>query len=259
MISTIGLIIDIAVVLALVVFGIIGFKKGLLKSILSLFSWAVCILIAIFAAKYVAGWLNGIYDFSGWIGGKIANGLDGMNDVFSQSINSFNSTDSGVILAALEESGLNNFLLQVVKVVFSNSNVDMTSEATVSNVVGSSLGYICMLVISGILVFIVLKIVLALLSKLFDNIARTKILGGLNKLLGLCFGLLKAGCIIIIFNCVLVALSLVSAVNDTITPIIQDNTHIEKVIYNKTDEIVGDYIVENEAIQNWITELWNNR
>ena len=257
MMSTIGVIIDIVVVLALVVFGVIGFKKGLLKSVISLFSWAVCILIAVFTAKYVAGWLNGIYDFSGLIGGKIANGLDGMNDVFARSINSFENTEA--ILGALEGANLNGFLLQMVKVVFSNSNVDMTSEATVSNVVGSSLGYICMLVISGILVFIVLKIVLALLSKLFDNIARTKILGSLNKILGLAFGLLKAGCIIVLFNCVLVALSLVPAVNDTITPIIQDNTHVEKVIYNKTDEIVGDYIVENEAIQNWITNLWNNR
>lgn len=257
MLSTIGIIIDIAIVLTLVVFGVIGFKKGLLKSVLSLFSWAVCILIAVFTAKYVASWLNGIYDFSGWIGGKIANGLDGMNDVFGKSMNTFENTDA--IISSLEGANLNGFLLQMVKVVFSNSNVDINTEATVSNVVGSSLGYICMLVISGILVFIVLKIVIALLSRLFDNIARTKILGGLNKLLGLGFGLLKAGCIIIIFNCVLVALSLVPAVNDTVTPIVQDNTRVEKVIYNKTDEIVGEYIVENETIQNWITELWNNR
>ena len=135
----------------------------------------------------------------------------------------------------------------------------MTSTDTIASVIGSSLGHICMVIISGILVFIVLKIVIALLSRLFDNIARTRILGGLNKVLGLILGVLKAACVIVVLNGILVGLSLIPAVNDTITPLIQDNTHIEKVIYNKTDEFVGKYIIEGNVIQEWITDLWNSR
>ena len=256
MMATIGLIIDVVIVVALVIFGIIGFKKGFLKSFISLFSWVVCVVIAIFTAKYVAGWINGIYDFSGLIGGKIAEGLNGVDEFFSCSIAEFASTEE--IINNLP-ADLNGLLAQLIKIVFSNTAVDMTSTDTIASVVGSSLGHICMVIISGILVFIVLIIVIALLSRLFDNIARTRILGGLNKVLGLIFGVLKAACVIVVLNGILVGLSLIPAVNDTITPLIQDNTHIEKVIYNKTDEFVGKYIIEGNVIQEWITDLWNSR
>lgn len=259
MLSTIGLIIDVAIVALLIIFGIIGFKKGFLKSFISLFSWVVCIIVAIFTCKYVASWLNGIYNFSGWIGDKIANGLNGVNEIFTQSVSSFASTDA--IISELGNVNMNGLLYQLVKVVFSNSNITDTStvDGSISSYVGASLGHIIMLIISAILVFIILKIVIALLSRLFDNIARTKILGGLNKILGLALGLLKAGCIIIIFNAILVALSLIPAVNNTFTPLIQDNTHIERVIYNQTDELVGKYLIEGNMLQDWITNLWNSR
>ena len=75
MISTIGIIIDIAVIAAFVIFGLIGLKKGLLKSVLSIFSWGFCILVAFLTAKYVATWINGLYNFSGLIGNKISKSL----------------------------------------------------------------------------------------------------------------------------------------------------------------------------------------
>lgn len=256
--STFGLIIDIAIVVALIIFGIIGLKKGFLKSIISIFSWAVCIVIAVLLAKYVAGWLNGIFNFSGFIGEKISGGLVSTNEFFTQTINTYQAGGKDALIAAIPQD-INGLLAQLVKVVFSNSNVDMTSTETIANVVGSSIGHICMVIISGILVFIVLKIAVALLSKLFDKISKTKILGSLNKILGLVFGALKAALVVIVLNCVLVGLSLIPAVNKTITPIIQDNTHIEKFIYNKTDEVIEKYVIEGNLIQTWVNDLWSNR
>ncbi len=258
MLSTIGIIIDVVLVAILVIFGIIGFKKGLFKSLLSLFSWVVCIAVAIFTAKYVAGWINGIYDFNSLIGAQIEKGLAGMGDVFSQKVNEFESKDA-ILVAIANVPNINGALLQLIKILFTNAAFDATSTATVGNLVGVSIGQMCMVVISAILVFIVLKIVIALLSKLFDNISRIKIIGGLNKIFGLLFGLIKGVCIIFIFNAVLVALSMIPAVNNTITPVIQDNTKIEKVIYNTTDKLVGKYIIDGNVIQNWITDLWNSR
>ncbi len=258
MLSTIGLIIDIVIVVALVIFGLIGFKKGFLKSIISLFSWIVCLIIAIFTAKYVAKWINGIYDFSSLIGGKISSSLTNINDFFSTTISSYESKEA-IVSGISNIDGLNGILKQVLKVVFSNTNVDMASEETIGSIAGSSLGNILMVIIAGILVFIVLKIVIAILSRIFDNIARTKILGGLNKVFGLIFGVIKAGCVIVILNVLLVGLSLIPAVNNTITPLIQDNTHIEKVIYNQTDKLVEKYVINGNMIQVWVTSLWNNR
>jgi len=254
--AIVGIIIDIAIVLALVICGIIGFKKGFLKSIISLFSWVVCLIIAVLVAKYVAGWINGIYNFSGLIGGKIASSLTKSNEFFASAINTFASKEE--IISQIPE-GTNKVLAQVIKVVFSHTAVDMTSADSIGNVLGGSMGHICMIVITGILVFTVLMIVVNLIGKLLDKIASTKILGGINKILGLALGLVKAGCIIIIINCALIGLSLIPAVNKLITPIIQDNTKIEKVVYNESDKYVGKYLIEGDLLQNWLNKLWSNR
>ena len=251
MLSTLGLIIDVVIIAVLVITGFIGFKRGLLKSLISLFSWSVCLLVAILLAKHVAGWINGIYNFSGLIGDKIASELANSNEYFNLTIASFGGKEN--IINQIPE-GTNGLLKQLIKVVFSKSNVNNSSTETVASVMGSSLGQICMVIISGILVFIVLKIAIALLSKLFDNIARTKVLGGLNKSLGLVFGLLKAGLVIVVLNCVVIGLSLIPAVSKTITPLVQENTYVEKVIYNATDNIIEKYIVDGNLIESWLSK-----
>lgn len=253
--ATFGIIIDVFVVLAFVIFGILGFKKGFLHSVLSLFSWIVCLGLAVWLAKYVAVWINGIYDFSGLIGGKIAKGLAKSNAFYAQAINMFETKEA--LIAALPKD--NKFIAQIAEAVFSNSKVNMTSNATIGSVLGSNLGHVCMIVISGILVFIVLKVAVFLLGKLFKNIEQTTVLGGLNKILGLILGLLKAGIIIVAINCLLVAFTLIPAANKVITPTINRYTHVEKVIYKETDKLFGRYVIEGDTVKNWIEKSWQNR
>ncbi len=258
MLSTIGIIIDFVIIATLVIAGIIGFKRGFLKSFISLFSWVVCLIISILVARFVANWINGIYNFSGLIGGKISEGLSGVNEFFNRTVSSFGTKDA--LIAAIP-SDINGMLIMLVKAVFNGVSDEaiVAQEGTVASLVGESLGYIIMVVISAILVFIILKIVIALLSKLFDNIARTKVLGSLNKIFGLVFGVLKAALVIVVLNGILSALTLVPAVNKTVTPLVQDNTHIEKVVFNQTDKLVGKYIINGNIIQTWVSNLWNGR
>lgn len=258
MVSTLGLIIDVSLVALFIIFGIIGMKKGLFKSVLSVFSFGVCVLIAFFTAKYVAGWINGLYDFSGLIGKNISKSLCKTNEFFGQSINVYSSVGKDGLVDAIP-SNVNKPLAQLIKVVFSHTKVDMTSTDTIGLIVGASLGHICLVVISGILVFIVLKIAVFLLTKFFDNLTKTKVIGGLNRVLGLVLGLVKGALIIVVINVIAVASSMVPAVNKTITPIIQDNTNIEKVVYNTTDKLFGKYVIEGKGLQNWVENLWEKR
>jgi len=256
MLSTIGLIIDIVIIAAIIIFTFIGFKKGFLHSVISLFSWSFCLIVAFFAAKHVAGWINGIFNISGFIGNKISNGLIDSNNFFAQAINSYESAEA--LIAAIPEK-TNGLLKQLIKVVFTNSSVDMNSTQTIGSMVGISLGQIITIVITGILIFVVLKVAVALLSKLFDKISKTKILGTLNKILGAILSFIKVGVIIIGLNLVLIGLSLIPAVNKTITPLVNENTHVEKFIYNKTDYVFEKYFIEGKVMDNWISDLWENK
>lgn len=249
--STIGLIVDIVLISALAIWGFLGLKKGFLKSLLSLFSWLVCIVISIVLAKYVASWLNLIHNFSGDIGNKIASSLTNSNELYALPI-----TEKDAFLANQPGNGL---FKQVIKVILTSITVKEGDSLTIASVVGAQIGWICMLVISGVLIFIVLKIVIALLSRLFDNISRTKVLGKVDKILGFILGILKAGCVVIILNFVLIALSLIPMVNKTILPLIQNETHVERFIYNKSDEFVKKHVIDGQLVQKWITDVYNNR
>lgn len=251
--STFGIIIDISVILLIVLFGFIGYKKGFLKSLISLFSWVVCLVVAFFTAKYVASWINGIYDFSGLIGEKVAKSLQKDNAYFSLAVSTFGTKENLINAGEAASSG---FIEKLIKVIFNNSKVDMTSNKTIGAVIGESVGDITMILVAGLLVFIVLMIVFKILSKIFDKIASMRVIGGINKLLGLAFGVLKAGVIIIAANLLIIALSHLPVVNKTITPLIQDNTKIEKVVYDKTDKVFNKYIVEGKVLEQWTSDLW---
>lgn len=258
MFATIGIIIDIVIIAILIIFSIIGLKKGFFKTVLSVFSWSVCLFIAIFTAKYVAGWINGLYNFSNLIGNGISKSLIKSNEFFAQSINVYQAGGKDALIAAIP-GDVNALVKQLIKVAFSNTNVDMTSSDSIGSVVGLGLGQISMIVISGILVFIVLKIAIALLSKLFDHMSKTKIIGGLNRFLGMVLGLLRGALIIIVINLTLVGLSLVPTVNKLTTPIIQENTYVEKYIYKATDKLFGKYVIEGDTVKNWVEDLWEKR
>lgn len=258
MFATIGIIIDILIIAILIIFSIIGLKKGFFKSIMSIFSWSVCLIIAIYTAKYVAGWINGLYNFADLIGNGISKSLTKSNNFFAQSINIYQAGGKDALIAAIP-SDVNALVKQLIKVAFSNTKVDMSSSDSIGSVVGLGLGQICMVIISGILVFIVLKIAVALLNKLFDHMSKTKIIGGLNRFLGFVLGLLRGALIVIVINLILVGLSLVPIINKFSTPIIKENTYVEKTIYKTTDKLFGKYVIEGDTVKNWVEDIWEKR
>ncbi len=256
--AVVGIIIDVALVLAVVIFAIIGLKKGFFKSFFSLFSWVVCLIVALLVAKYVARWINGIHDFGGDIGNALQGPLTSASpDFFGKAVAEFGSADA--VIAAIP-AGLNGILATLTKSIFTGRDVSVLPEGTtVAGVVGSSIGWVCMMVISAILVFVVLKLAVWLLSKLFENLARTKVIGGLNRFFGLLFGIVKAGLIIFAINIAVVFLTLIPVVNQTITPLVNEHTYIEKFVYNQADTVVDKYIIHGNIIETWIASLWDSR
>ena len=256
MFATIGLVVDIVLVLTLAIYAIIGIKKGFVKSVLSLFSWSVCLLVAILTAKYVTNWINGIFNFTEFFGNKISNSLSSSNEFFSLAINTFSTKEE--LIAAIP-SNINGLIKQIIKIVFTNSNVNMQSTDSIGNVTGDSLSAIAVTIVTGILIFIVLKVAILLISKLLNKLTSGKVMGSLNKILGCSFGLLQALVIVLTINFVLVGLSLIPAVNKTITPIISENTYVEKYVYKGTDKLFEKYIIEGDLLKNWTNDLWEAR
>ncbi len=254
--STMGIVFDVVIVALLVLFGLIGFRKGFFKSVLSLFSTLVVIIISIACAGFFANLVNKLYDFTGLIADKLHGGIASMGTFYSQAIP---AGVTGKDLASGIPASTNGFLKKLMSYVLEPLSASDIEGLTVAEIVSGSFASIIMLIICAIVLFILIKIMIAIASRLFDNITRNRVFGAANKLGGLAFGVAKGLLIVIIFAFVLTLLTVVPKVNTKLTPIIQDNTKIARPIYNYTDEFVEKHVVDGKIVQKWIDNLWENK
>lgn len=254
--SSVGLAIDIIIIALIVIFGIIGYVKGFFKSVISMVSTIVVLVLSVLLANQFATLINKIYDFTGLIAGKISKGVASMGVFYSQAIP---ADVSGAEIAEQIPPTTNSFLKTLMTKVLKPLSASQIEGATVADIVSGAFASIIMTIIAGILIFVLIKIVIALVSRLFDNIARTQVLGYVNKIAGLAFGAIKGLVIVVVFAGVLTFLTVVPLVNTKISPIIQDNTKVGKVVYNYTDEFVEKHVIDGNLLQKWISNLWDNK
>ena len=254
--STVGMVLDVLIVALLVIFGFIGFRKGFFKSVLSLFSTIVVVVISFLCAGHLAKLINKIYDFTGLIAGKLCGGIASMGTFYSQTIP---EGVSGKDLINSIPASTNGFLKKLMSYVLEPLSAGDVQGSTVAEIVSGSFASIIMLIISAIVLFIAIKIIIAIASRLFENITRNRVFGAVNKLGGFAFGAIKGFLIILIFTVVLTLLTVVPAVNTKLTPVIQDNTKIAKPIYNYTDEFIEKQLIDGKIVQKWIDNLWENK
>ena len=254
----VGLAIDIAIVLTLLCFAIVGFKKGFLKSIIALFSTVVVLILAVYFANHFAKLINSIYDFTGFIAKKITPSIEKIDGIYA-SIFPAGMSGSEFYHAYIANSGTNTVLKKFFQYALKGFGADSLTGLKVSEVLAGSIASLIMTIIAGLLLFIIIKIALNLLSRLFDNIASSKIFGGVNKLFGFVFGAAKGTVVILFFTLITIGVSFVPKANKKIYPLIQNETYVTKVVYNTTDKYVEKYLIKSDVITKWINNLWDNR
>ncbi len=254
--SVMGIAIDVLIIGLLLIFGFIGFRKGFFKSIISLFSTLVVLILSFCFAGGLAKLINKMYDFTGLIADKLCKGIADMHSFYSQTIP---AGMSGKDLVNNIPASTNGFLKKLMSYVLNPLSAADVEGATVAEIVSGSFASVIMLIISAIILFIAIKIVLAIASRLFDNITRNRVFGATNKLLGFAFGAAKGLLVVLVFTVVLTFLTVMPAVNTKMMPIIQDNTHVAKPIYNTTDKFIEKHVIDGKLIQNWIDDLWENK
>ena len=249
-------VIDIVIIAVLLLFGIIGMIKGFLNTILSLFSSLASLGVAIFCAKPVAKFLNNVFGLIGAIGGKIAGSLAGTIQPF-QSGYATNELTGSALKEYLAQDGL-TFQERLFKLFIEDGKTFSTAEQTAAEAdkqivtyIGERLAAIISLVIATLVVFILLKIAVLLLAKLFDAITKNRAIGGLDRALGLIFGLVKASLII----CVVLAVFYLIA-NNTVQGWI-DNSTVTKWLYQYVTQLV-ETIVHKFNLPAFLTDLFPN-
>ena len=252
-------VIDIIVIAVLLVFAVVGMIKGFLNTIISLFGSLASLGVAILCAKPVAAFMNKIFNTVGFVSGKIVGTITGVSPFAS----GYEGIADGLTGAELKEYLANNpdtntFKDRVYRLFIEDSKVfNYTEELTtaeqvdqsVVNYMADRLAGVITLVIAAIVVFILLKIAVLILSKLFNAITKNRAISGIDRTMGLLFGVVKGALLV----CVVLGVFYLLA-NSTVQDWI-DNSTVTRWVYKYATELV-DFIAHKFNLPEFITGLF---
>lgn len=177
-------VVDIIAVALLFGFCLQGARRGAIRMLVGFVSTAAAIVLAfLFAGKcaeYLESWFS--------LGSAIGRGIEGA----LLKIKGFDvDLSEAGMSAALEGVNLPSFIKDALLDRFADSS--LPKGTTLAQKAGVVMGGYVMRVISWVVVFLLVKFVLSILSKLLSGIAeRVTLLSAVNSLLGGCIGVLKA-------------------------------------------------------------------
>lgn len=184
---------DIVVIVLLVLFALYGLSKGFMSSLLSLINVLVSFVAAIFLAKPLATFINGATNWGGKLCEAISNKLATVGNL---GVALEEATSASQVVS--ESAGFTGFFKWLMPKLVGNGTI--AAGVTPASYFGNYLGSLCLIVICGIVIFILIRIVVALLQLLFKKLRTNSIIGSVDKILGFIFGAVKgfvAICILI--------------------------------------------------------------
>lgn len=187
-----AILLDIAVIIALIVFALIDAKKGFISCVFGLVVSIVAFIAAFFCASTVVEATGGLFGLQDVIATEFQN-------VFAGELFQADVTQDGLALA-LAEANLPTFLIDLI----SENGVDAPAGTTVGQYLAGEIAPFVTLVLTGILLFIVCKLVLIFVEKILTSlVSAVSLLDVVNKILGGVIGLLKGALMVCLIFSVL--------------------------------------------------------
>lgn len=182
---------DYVIIGFILLFAIIGFFKGFISAIISLLNGVLALVIAYFLAPYLTEVFHNT-PMNGFFHDMLYNWVIGKGEAFSQPI-----PEGGITEALATELNLPDFLINFLNELIGN-NSDIQGMVLGEYIAATVTHYI-LVIISFVLLSIAAKILLSIIAKLLRKLVEH---GGaiilINRLLGLCVGVIKAILIICI-------------------------------------------------------------
>lgn len=216
---SIGLIIDIVAGIILGIYTIVGLAKGFLNTLVSLFGNIASITVAIIAAKPFANFINSIFNVAGWFGNMVGTSLETI-------LPEITSAQTGTqIIETLSADGVT--FLERILIRFIDPTLTYNTTAELTTALQNPIGGLLTIIAAGFVLFILIRIAVAILAKLFDAISKSHAFGGLDHLLGAVIGAAKGAIFLGAILCVAFLIIQIPVVGDFITGYIEQTTFLK--------------------------------
>lgn len=182
--SSLGAIIDIAALAILVIFSIIGLIKGFAKTFISIFGTLISLLLAVLLCSSVAKFLQNQFGFintvTNWVSGIVSK-------IFGDTI--ANTTLNQAVESELSQAGVASWIVKIIMEAQADTTIPL--DTTLNQIISPTLAYYIVCFISAVGLFILFKILLFLLGEVVKKFSAIKIIGAIDKVLGLLLGLIR--------------------------------------------------------------------
>lgn len=178
---------DVIVCLFLICFTVVCAKRGFIDCFFGFVSTFAALIVAVSLAKAVMGWTNGLFGFRGFL-----------NSSLTKWFSKFDGFDVDISSVGAQEA-LNAADLPAViaKLILKNYGGTLESGTTLGMLLGGTVSKLLCLLLTGLCLFLAVKLVLALLRSILNAVAsHIPLVDGLNALLGAIVGLLEGLCIV---------------------------------------------------------------
>ena len=226
--------IDIVFIVLVVLFGLWGLKQGFLASVISLVGIALSLVLAVWLAPPFTSFIDNL--FGGAISDMFTNVMNGVVSGFGNvDYNLPADTSASTLIESFDVNGVLKSLMDVMlgsETLVAGTNV----LAWFSTKLGGLLTTLC----GAVLLFLLIRIVIALLSKLFDKITENRAVNGLDRVLGFVFGAIKGLIFVAVVIAILNILCVIPAMNDFVTTWL-DKTSILNDYANWIFQLIDDF------------------
>lgn len=186
--------IDIVILCILVIFVGIGFYKGFIFSILSLFSGFINFLIALFLTRPVTNLFNSWFGLEASLTSTFEKKLLGMGEGFSTNLVGMGSADLNSFVSSTIKSSNLPFKNMINSMVKLNPEViSSKGTLTLTDILSKSFGSFFAIIISFITIFVLIWLVLFLISFITKKLRQNDSIRTVDRVMGVLFGIVKAG------------------------------------------------------------------
>ena len=233
--------IDIILLIILVIFVAIGFWKGFVFSVLSLFSVSINFILGIFLTKPINIVLNKVFSLEGALTNAFSNKISGMHEGFSTNLVGLNQKDLNTHIANTLKDGDFPFEGLFKRMLSMKPETIQHKESlTLNEILSKSLGTFFSLVISFAIAFLLIYLVLWLIGFLTKKAKQVEGIRVIDRILGVLFGLVRGAIVIATIFAVLSFFNEEGVLHDVFNYI--DQSSIGSWIYQNMNTLVDKYL-----------------
>lgn len=225
-------VLDIVLICFLILCALIGIFRGFFASLISFLGSVLSFTGAFFLAKPLATLLNNWFSLGTTLGKNISTQIAGFFDDFIMKM-----TGADILQNKCSATGFLKLAFQYLI-----NPEEYYSKEEIIETIGSSAGNLILMAICLIVAYLIIKLVLFLLSKLFSKIKKSsRAINSVDKVLGFFMGAVK-GLVIFAVICVIVnMLQSLPAVANALD-VVFNKSVIARPIYNFVISISDKYI-----------------